>query len=167
MTSESAGYLFRREDNGRIESLSFLEMMAMDAAGFVTLADGVQARRCRTAETIIAVDKQEARKELEKPILSDSLGFCANQLADFEADRVKHGFTGVEFVREPGLPEFIQVKISSAAEWARYVKHRGMCDRNSRNGGGVAFTPEQMEDAKQRILQKYPVAVLTPAEQPA
>lgn len=149
-------YIFRREDNGELISVDFETMMGMDSLGYITLQDGIQARRSRAAEIGIEVQSQD-RKELEKPIVSDSLGFGAQQLAEFEADRVRHGFTGIEFTNDPLVPEFIQVRCNSKVEWQRYLKHRGMSDFNSRNGSGATLTQEQMDEAKKRILEKYPL----------
>lgn len=147
-------YPFRREDNGEIVQLPFDKMMEMDACGCVTLPDGVMARRARGLEQPTAA-QATGSNELNKPIISDALGFTETQLQEFEVDRVSHGFSGVEFVRDPRVPQFFQVKIKSQKEWARYVKHRGMFDQNSRNGGSVCLTPQQLQDAKERILARY------------
>src|SRR3990167_8886665 len=92
-------YQFRREDNGRVVSLVFDEMMAQDVAGYVTLPDGVRARRVHYGRQI--GQPAEHREMAGAPILpSDALGFTSHQLAEFEMDRRQHGFSGVEFVRD-------------------------------------------------------------------
>ena len=98
-----------------------------------------------------------ARKELEKPIVSDACGFIQQQFNDFETDRVKNGFTGIEFVRDKDVPQFYQVKCSSRKEFARYMKHRGMHDKNSRNGSAAGITQKELDDAMRLIREKYPV----------
>ena len=98
-----------------------------------------------------------SRQELEKPIVSDACGFIQQQLGDFETDRVKNGFTGIEFVRDKDVPQFYQVKCNSRKEFARYVKHRGMCDRNSRNGSAAGITQKELDAAARLVKEKYPV----------
>lgn len=98
-----------------------------------------------------------ARQELAKPIVSDACGFIQQQLGDFEVDRVKNGFTGIEFVRDKDVPEFIQVKCSSQKEFDRYMKHRGLHDRNSRNGSAAGITQKEMDEAERLVKERYPV----------
>ncbi len=140
-------YLFRREDDGQVVEVDFATMMGQDAAGYITLPDGTPARRCLHLET--ERDGRPPRKEspyLEKPIVSDALGFCEEQLADFEEDRRANGFRGVEFVRDPLVPQFFQVKCKSRAEHDRYVKHRGMVNRSY--NGGVQLSQEDLDRAR-------------------
>jgi hypothetical protein len=96
--------------------------------------------------------------ELNKPIVSDSMGFIEEQFEDFEKDRVAHGFVGVEFKRDPDVPQFYQVHISSEAEKARYLKHRGMTDRNGLNGGRGAVGEEAMRKAEAWAKENWPVS---------
>lgn len=102
---------------------------------------------------------QEPCRELDKPIVSDALGFSEQQFNDFEADRVKNGHVGIEFVRDKDVPQFFQVKCSSREAWAKYVKHRGMYDRNSRNGGSFTIDDKEFDRLKQEMLKKYPPRV--------
>lgn len=145
-------YVFRREDNGELVEVDFAAMMEMDALGVITLPDGVQARRVRDGEPR---KSSEPSLGIDKPIVSDTLGFAQHQLEHFEADRKAHGFTGVEFVRDPHVPEFFQVKFSSVREWRRYIHHRGMCDKNSRNGGGVVLTQGDLDRARELINRQF------------
>jgi hypothetical protein len=146
-------YLFRREDTGEVIELDFVTMMTMDSMGCVTLDDGVVARRARDLDP--QLQRAEIVRELEKPVVSDSLGFTEKQLADFEADRKRHGFTGVEFKRDPDVPQFFQVHCSGKAEWDRYVKHRGMNDCNSMNGGRQALSERDLRAAEQKVRERY------------
>jgi len=156
-------YVFRREDDGKLVRVGFEQMMKQDAAGYITLPDGVQARRCLHLE---GHEKPEPGKcetdSTLRPIVSDALGFGEHQLADFEADRQKHGFGGVEFVRDPDVPQFIQVKCQSRREHARYVKHRGMVNR-SQHGGGVFLTQDDLDRAKQFVETHHGRGRKTPA----
>lgn len=107
---------------------------------------------------IVEVGK-EATRELDKPIISDALGFSEQQFQDFETDRVKNGHTGIEFVRDKDVPQFFQVKCSSREAWSAYVKHRGMFDKNSRNGGAFTISDKDFERLKQDMLKRYPPKV--------
>lgn len=147
------GYAFRMDD-GTVIQVPFEKMIEQDAAGFITV-DGQSARRIR--EDAPRKEAARAVTGLDRPIVSDALGFPMEQLGDFERDRQANGFTGVEFRPDPHVPQFCQVHVSSQKEWARYVKHRGMHDRNSRNGSGAALTQEQMDAAAARVREQYPV----------
>lgn len=100
----------------------------------------------------------EPTNALNKPIISDALGFTEHQFQDFETDRVKNGHTGVEFIRDKDVPQFFQVKCSSPEAWSRYLKHRGMADRNSKNGSGARITQAELDKAEQQMLERYPRA---------
>lgn len=157
-------YIYRREDTGELIEVGFDQMMEQKD-GYITLHDGVLARRCVGLEVakyggVEAAKYEAALGGKAAPIVSDALGFPYQQLQDFEADRVKHGFTGVEFTKDPHVPEFYQVRISSQAEWARYIAHRGMTDRNGANGGGATLTPDQFqrttEMVERAMAEKFP-----------
>ena len=150
-------YLFRRADNDRVIEVGFEAMIGMDSLGFITLPDGVTARRCQHLEAPALRAKTGAVKELNKPIVSDSLGFTFHQLDDFELDRQKNGFVGTEFKPDPLVPGFFQVRFTSQAEKDRYAKHRGQFEKNSRNGGGTPPSEQQVEKMRAKILEKYPV----------
>lgn len=146
-------YLFRRDDTGEIVELSWVEMMEQDRAGYVTLPDGVQAKRCIHLE--MQRDKEPSRRRggearaLSRPIISDSLGFSMKQLAEFEQDRVANGHVGIEFVQDPTEPTFCQVKAESRGALNRYMKHRGFVNRNS--FGGVRLTEEDFANARRLV----------------
>lgn len=145
-------YQFRREDNGEIVTVDFETMMEQNAAGFITLPDGVLAKRCREA----TLPKRKGTKELPKQPVSDAMGFIEQQFEDFESDRKRHGFRGIEFVRDKDVPQFFQVRASSPAAMARYMKHRGLRERTTPNGSRAELTPCQLEQARRKILEKYP-----------
>lgn len=162
-------YYFRREDNDEIIEVDFQTAMSADAAGFITLPDGVVARRARSLEPRLEASSK-GTPELNKPMVSDALGFIAEQLPDFEADRKRHGFSAIEFVRDPTCPTFVQVKCSSPAEFQRYREHRNEMskspsnkfkgefnDKNRRNGGGQPLSKRDFEIAEAKIREKYPV----------
>lgn len=137
-------YQFRREDNDEIVELSFEQMMTQDAAGYVTLPDGVVARRVPTGNLRMrATAPQGAPKQ---KWTSENLGFGDHVLAEMEEDRVRNGFTGTEFVRDPDCPEFVNVEFSSQRERARYMRHRGFFERNGRKSG-VTMTQADLDRA--------------------
>lgn len=146
-------YPFRREDNGATLYVTFQEMMTKDAAGFITLQDGVVAREIR--EEAQAVQREGAASSVGKPIISDALGFTEHQFPEMEAARQAAKFSGVEFVRDPHVPTFFQVKCAGPDEHRRYMEFRGMYDKNSRNGGGAGLSQEQMDKAAAIVIERY------------
>jgi hypothetical protein len=146
-------YCFRREDNGEIERVAWSAMIEMDAGGYITLPDGVVAKRCRHLEVD---DKQEGKRtgHESRPIVSDSLGFGFGQLAEMEQDRASSGFTDIEFRRDPQTPEFYQVHCGSVAAFDRYAKHRGFVNKSK--GSGFRFAPGQLERAQEDAKRRYP-----------
>ena len=142
-------YKFRREDNGEIVEVDF--RTAIEAHhGWITLPDGVEAKRVhdsplRARETCV--------KTGSRAIVSDSMGFCDFQLQDFEADRKANGFTDVEFVRDPAVPGFMQVKCGSRDTYNKYAAHRGYDNKNSM--GGMRLSEEDMARAVDFVMDKY------------
>jgi len=146
-------YYYRREDNGELVTVPYSEAIRQDIAGYIAIG-GVPAKRVHSKDPVDSTEKSKpTAAHKDRPIISDTLGFGQHQLADFEADRKANGFNGVEFVRDPTVPEFFQVKIDSQKEWGKYVKHRGMFDKNSMNGSSVMLTEKDFEDAKKLALR--------------
>lgn len=145
-------YKFRREDTGELVDVSFERMMEQ-VGGYLTLnLDGKEVSLRRIYEDN-PVKKTSDIPTVDRPIVSDSLGFTSKQFAEFEADRVRHGFSGVEFKRDPGYRGFYQVHFQSKREWERYVKHRGMVDQNGSTRGN-AMTPELLERSAEILLRQ-------------
>ena len=139
-------YQFVREDNGEIVEVDFEKMMEQDAAGFIKLDDGVSARR---VQDLPRHEKKRRKKGVPEIPVSDALGFTAHQLAEFEYDRKSNGFSGVEFTPDPMCPEFYQVRFSSLKERDRYIRHRGMVDRNKTKG--AALSKGDFESARELL----------------
>ena len=148
-------YLFRREDNGEIVAVPW-EMMIDQEYGFITLPDGVSARRVSHLEKSQGCKKVKNEFAEGKEIVSDSLGFTEAQLCDFENDRVAHGFTGIEFRRDPTENTFIQVCCKSRNEFNRYMAHRGFVNKSS--FGGVRLSQEDLDKAKELVERVHGVA---------
>ena len=141
-------YLFR-DDDGKIHNLTFEQMLeARD--GFYEKDDGTILRRVRG--DIVAV--RSAERQRERPeIVSDALGFGQHQLKEMKEHLELNKVRGVEFVRDPSVPEFFQVKCSSERAKARYMKARGYHDLNSKNGSGAMLSEKDFEDAKDLVLR--------------
>jgi hypothetical protein len=150
-------YIYRREDNGELIEVDWQTMMGQQG-GYITLADGVQARRCVYLERSAAPLPKAERTPDHPPILSDALGVTCHQVKAFQEDAIKNGYTGIEFVQDKQEPTFYQCRISSVHEWRRYLKHRGVRDRNSRNGGGQPLAPGQLARAAARLLEQAGVS---------
>lgn len=149
-------YAFRREDNDELFWVDFEAMIHNTMNGFMALSDGTEARRVPRFDRVPRAVKQEAEKISRqpcdlRPIVSDALGFPTAQLADFEADRAAHGFSGVEFKPDPQVPEFTQVHFKGREEWARYVKHRGYVDRNGSKTSAVLLSQDDLDRAKELV----------------
>jgi len=137
----SETYKFRREDTGEVMSVSFETMMeAKD--GMIEVEPGIFAKR---------IDRPTMKASVGEPgeavIISDALGFGQQQLAEMRDHNERHNIQGVDFVRDPQTPEFIQVHCSSEKAKQNYMKSRGFTDRNSRNGGGFVLTDKDFDDA--------------------
>ena len=61
-------------------------------------------------------------------LVSDGAGVHQNQVNEFREDAKSHGFTGVEFTKSGDCV------FTSRRERARYLKHRGLRDRNAGYG---------------------------------
>lgn len=146
-------YAFRREDNGKIVWVDFQTMMAQ-RGGFITLPDGVEARRCLHLENRPKRITIQPENAIAPKAISDSLGFCEQALNKFETDRARHGFTDIEFREDPEAPGFFQVHAGSRAAMERYTKHRGLVNRTGSLGGGVMFSQEQLDRAAELAARR-------------
>jgi hypothetical protein len=138
-------YTFVREDTGEYVEIPFEEMLQQDVAGYVTLSDGVRARRVNDFSR--QRPPREPQNANRTPPVSDTLGFQARQLAEFEDDRVRNGFVGVEFKPDPTCPEFYQVHFASHATRDKYMAHRSFFDQNKTVGS--ALTPQDLASAEE------------------
>lgn len=152
---EAKMYLFRRTDNDAIVEVPWGVMIEQDAAGFITLSDGVQARRCVHLE--LDRDGRQGRtgesRCVASPSPSDTLGFPCQQLATFEEDRVRNGFTDVEFAPDPLAPEFYQVRFGSHDARDRYTRHRGYVNKTGL--GGVRLTQAELDRAAEFVGRRF------------
>lgn len=145
-------YRFRREDTGEIVEVDYATMI-QHSYGWITLPDGVKAKRVHDQPRMKM--RTKCVRVGARPYISDTMGFGQHQWEDFEKDRVAHGFSDVEFVRDPTCPEFFQVKCSNAGARDRYAKHRGM--DNKTGIGGVRFAPGELERAAEFVKERMDV----------
>lgn len=144
----SETYEFRREDNGEVVSVDFMTMMEA-SNGMLEVEPGIFAKRINRPSS-----RKTAGERGRTEIVSDALGFTEKQFDEMEAHRQRHGFTDIEFRRDPDVPQFFQVCCGSEKAKRRYMKSREFSDRNSRNGGGQPLSPKDLEDAKQLVSRK-------------
>jgi hypothetical protein len=144
-------YAFRREDNDEVVWVDW-ETMMTQRAGWITLKDGVSAKRCYSLERAgKGLSKPQDTNVMRTPAPSDSLGFPDYCLDSYEKDRKEHGFTDVEFRRDPLCPEFYQVHCGTQAAKDAYTKHRGLVNMTGSLGGGVMLSKEDLDRAAEMV----------------
>ena len=147
-------FAFLREDNGKIVWVDWTTMIRQEA-GFITLPDGVSARRCVHLEGESPHRVSRQQRAVPMPVVSDSLGFPAQAFRDREAQRQKWGCTDIEFRRDPRVPEFYQVHCASESARDRYAKHRNMVNRTGSLGGGVMLSQEDLDRAAEIASRRW------------
>jgi hypothetical protein len=143
-------YAFRREDNGKVAWVDFETMMEQQA-GFITLPDGVEARRCIDLEHRTLPSGKREKNIIPPPAVSDSLGFPIQALGDKEAQRKQFGCTDIEFRPDPVVPGFVQVHGTSRAALDRYTKKRGLANITSSLGSGAMLSQVQLDRAAEMV----------------
>ena len=139
-----AEYKFADVETGEVIGVGFAEMMGAKD-GFL-FRDGRTYRRVREKST-----RTKCPSDRRPPkIVSDALGFGAHQLEEFEADRKVNKLRGVEFHPDPTEPGFIQAHFDSEDAKARYMRHRGAFDKNSKNGSGAMLSESHLEWARRK-----------------
>jgi len=120
---------------------------AFEAGAFYELPDGRLARRVN----IGSVKRSKSTEKLiQRPEPSDNLGFTELELAEKKADAEKYRdeHRGIEFKPDPDEPSFYQVHFADHAAKKRYMKHRKVVDRSSKNGSGAMLSPAQIGAAQ-------------------
>lgn len=126
-------------------------MSEMDAQGFLTL-DGVLYRRARDLESRPVASKPIPERT---EIVSNSLGFTDHSLPAMREHLERSGVRGIEFVPDPEVDGFTQVRCSSEKAKRKYMQARGLFDKNSRNGGGATLSEKEFNDAKELLSRRY------------
>lgn len=148
-------YAFRREDNGEVVWVDWPTMMEQKF-GFITLPDGVEARRCVHLEEQPESSSASAPKHAgSMPVVSDSLGFPVQALADRKAQlkvlKEQHGIQGIEFRPDPQQPHFYQVHCASENARDEYAAKRNMVNRTGTLGAGAMLSPALLERAEEMV----------------
>ncbi len=145
-------YIFRRLDNDELIELPF-EWVLKQEAGYITLKDGVQAKRCVWLENVPVPQSKAVHTGINKHDLTFSLGFSKTQLPEMRAAAERDGFTGVEFYEDPANKNMVGIKCSSDAERERYIKHRGAFNKTGSLGSKLG--KEDLEMAQKLVRERY------------
>ncbi len=143
-------YTFRRE-NGEILWVDFETMM--EASGPFLELDGETYRRAYDLE----IERREKEKEKLIPRasgLSDAMGFTKKALAERVEHLKRSGVRGIEFKEDPHVPGFYQVQYDTEKARNAYAKTLGLKDQNSRNGSGAMLSEDQLNKARELVLQR-------------
>ena len=146
-------FAFKREDNDEIVWVDWTTMMGQ-IGGFITLSDGVEARRCVYLEGGSPSPAPPVQRGSPVPVVSDALGFPKQCLKEREAQRQEWGLADIEFRRDPRVPEFYQVHCGSEAARDRYARHRNMVNRTGSLGGGVMLSQEDLDRAAELVSRE-------------
>lgn len=141
-------YPFRRTDDGQIVMLDFEQMMTQDVAGFVTLPDGTELRRCASLKSVKHKPPQAATLNRRS-----TFGFLAKQLPEFQQHLKDSGVKGVEFVHDRDVPGYMQFEYASEKAREDHRKAKGEEDYNGRNGAGAMF-PDGHFDKVRELLER-------------
>lgn len=148
-------YTFRFEEDDELVEVDFETMMTQDSAGYITV-DGRRAKRVYGDSIQDKTPKYQSQKDW--CVVSDSLGVSELDVMAFDEDARRHGFSSVEFVKDPDFEEtrFYQAKCTSPKQWEEYVAHRiegGINRSGSRIG--VAVTEAELNTAAWLVKRTY------------
>jgi len=143
-------YKFRTDD-GEVIDVDFATMMTMDAAGVITLPGGTTARRIRDGQGSFRRQTETVTGGVQMEIVSDAMGVPAHAVEDYRRNAAEYGFKSVEFRQDPTSRHFYQAVFKNRAEYRRYMKHRGLRDQNSINGGAHAVSEAELSRLAERL----------------
>lgn len=147
-------YQFAFEDTGEVIDVDFTTMMTMDAAGYIEVGGRVARRINRPS---MRREVAEHGAHINAPMVSDSLGFIAKALPQWEEYRHQHGFRSVEYREDPTVPGFMQVHFHNRSERERYIRSLGKHDRNGLNGAKAMLSPGLL-DRTRRLIERESVS---------
>jgi len=152
-----APYVYIREDNGEAIAVDFDTMMTQDSAGFITLPDGVAAKRLHQRVFTSNPDgKDAAWVRAQFHHVSDSMGVSEHQLEEVRNLSKEAGFSGVEFKQDPSEASFYQAHFTSETEMDRYVKWRfGGHGVDKNRTLGAALSAESMSEAERIARERF------------
>jgi hypothetical protein len=154
----SEKYYFRREDNGEVVEGTYGDCLNMDVMGYITLDDGVQARRCNRPSMHYKGEVPAGASKFEH-VSSLTFACIPQAVEDFANDAKRNGFhidwkPDYKSADADGTINSYNAHIP-LNELERYRKHRGVHDRNSKNGSGAMLSPEHFEQAKQLLERQF------------
>lgn len=147
-------YIFRREDNGQLVTVDW-ETMMQQSGGYITLDNGVQARRCAYLEEQEPQPESERQIKVQAEIVSDRLGIPKHKVAEARELAQQYGHH-VEFTPDPHEPTFCQARFPTWHARDEYAKWLGLSDHSSRNGGGSPLSGELLRRSAKRVLEQSP-----------
>lgn len=108
-------------------------------------------------EPHLAPRGRERKNEKQVHVSNMAMGCLPNQAEAFEADAKLHGFH-VEFhpdrtsLEPDGTPNYMEARIPKG-ELERYRRHRGLYDKNSKNGS-AAMMPEDFLVVAEKLARR-------------
>jgi hypothetical protein len=157
-TSEQT-YIYRRLDTNELVEMPFSAVLEQDALGYITLPDGVQAKRCVWLENVPVPQAKAVHTGMDRHDLTFSLGFSKKQLPEMMEAAKRDGLRGVEFYPDPQNANMVGIRCGSEAEKNAYIKHRGknieggLINRTGRLGGKLG--KEDIEMAQKLVRERY------------
>ena len=100
---------------------------------------------------VVEVTGKPYRIREDTAIVSDNNGFPEQCLADRQTALAASGVQGIEFKRDPKVPEFYQCHASSWGAMDRYSKSRGLVNRTGSLGGGAMLNQDAFDKAKELV----------------
>jgi hypothetical protein len=147
-------YIFRRTDSHELVEMPFSAVLEQDSLGYITLPDGVQAKRCLWLEDQDQASKSQAvHTGINRFDLTFSLVFSKKQLPEMRQAAKDAGFSGVEFYPDPQNPNMVGIRCSSEAERERYIKHRGCFNKTGSLGSTLG--KEDIAMAEKLVRERY------------
>jgi hypothetical protein len=154
-------YYFRREDNGEILEVDWTAMMNMDVAGYITLDDGVQARRCQRPSMRRKGEVPQGAAKFEH-VSNIAFAVPPSAVESFADDAKRNGFN-IEWKPDyKGADADGTINSFNAhiplSQLNRYRKHRlgpDAFDKNSKNGRGAVIYADDIEKSKKLVERQY------------
>jgi hypothetical protein len=141
--------LFQRLDTGEMVSVHKPVVITFGEANIEINGEFVRCRKISNSDPSGAMAPPP-------PVFSE-IGLCFPQ-HELEKKREhveRHGFTGVEFRRDPRVPESFNVHFSGPEERKRYEKSLGVENFSGFNGGRAGISGPMLDQASDRIKKLF------------
>ncbi len=146
-------YIYRRVDNEELVEMPFSAVLEQDQLGYITLTDGVQAKRCVHLEDYQAQKAKAVHCGINTHDLTFSLGFSKKQLPEMRAALEAAKLKGVEFYPDPQNANMVGIRCSDERARNAYIKHRGLYNRTGSLGGKLG--KEDLAMAEKLVRERY------------